>query len=88
MNATAERLTLEAMEHLYDGEWVLIDDLDIDAQDLVTGGRVVCHSVNRDEVDLAARALGGRGAAVFYMGAPRVEGEVILGPFVTGGHAV
>jgi hypothetical protein len=73
-------LTMSEIEARYDGEWVLLDAPRVDEQDCVVAGRLVCHSPDVDEVHRAAMALRSRDTAFLYIGAPRIEGEIVLIP--------
>ncbi len=44
-------MTIEEIETQFDGEWVLVGDPETDAFLQVTRGKVLCHSVDRDEVN-------------------------------------
>lgn len=79
-------LSMEEIERLYDGEWVLLDEPRVDEQDTVVAGRLICHSPDVDEVHRAAMTLRSRDSAVFYMGAPREEVEYALAEAAPGSH--
>jgi hypothetical protein len=61
-------LTMEEIEARYSGEWVLIEDPEIDAVQRVRRGRVRWHGQDPDEGWLRAREMGIRNAAVYWMG--------------------
>lgn len=64
-----EYLTMAEIEAKYPNEWVLIDNPTMSKYHQVTGGRLVCHSPDRDEVNRAALALPRPvNIAVRYMG--------------------
>ena len=77
MAADSSVIGLEKLESLFDGEWVLIEDL-VTEGDEVLAGRVTAHSPSVKDVYAAAAARSLRDAAVFFMGAPRIEGEIVL----------
>jgi len=55
-----EFLTRAELETRYDGEWVLLRDPQVDEQRQVTGGWVIAHGPDRDEVMEAAMAHRGK----------------------------
>lgn len=62
----------------YDGEWVLIGDLEVDASLNVEHGQVLWHSKNRDEVYRQARLLKPKHSAFLFMGRLQEDAEVVL----------
>lgn len=68
---------LSEMETQFDGEWVLIEDLVTDGDEVVAG-RVTAHSPQRDVVYASAEERDVRDAAVLFMGTPAYEGELML----------
>src|SRR5438874_1099657 len=46
-----EVMTIEEIDSRFPSEWVLLADPKVDQYGRVVGGRVVCHSRDRDEVD-------------------------------------
>ncbi len=52
-----EVLTLEEMKSRYDGEWVLVEEPEVDEHLRVVRGRVVVHNADRDELDREATKL-------------------------------
>ena len=46
----AELQTIDEMRAAYDGDWVLIVDCEHDETGWIVRGRVVAHSLNRDDV--------------------------------------
>lgn len=55
-----EFLTRAELESRYDGEWVLLADPIEDDQTQVTGGRLLAHGPDADEVARAALPLRGQ----------------------------
>jgi hypothetical protein len=66
----AEMLTMDQIRKRYDSEWVLLQDPQRDERDRVTGGTLVFHCKDRDEVWQKAIELipPPRRIAVFYFG--------------------
>ena len=64
----SEVLTIEEIESRYESEWVLVEDPQTDETLDVRGGRVSCHSKDRDEVYRRAAALRPKRFAVLYTG--------------------
>ena len=52
----------------YESEWVLVEDPQLNDQLEVLGGRVLCHSKDRDEVYQKAVELRPKHSAVLYTG--------------------
>ena len=52
-----ERLTIEEIRERHDGEWVLLIDIEEDAEGETTSGVVVAHSEDRDDVYGAASGV-------------------------------
>lgn len=52
-----EILTYDEMKSRFDGEWVLVEDPEVDEHMRVLRGRVISHSTDRDEMDRQAIAL-------------------------------
>jgi hypothetical protein len=63
-----EKLTLAEIKERFDGEWVLLDDPDVNEHQQVIAGRVVSHSKDRDEVYQRAVELRLRHSATLYLG--------------------
>ena len=55
---TYPEMTIEEIETQFDGEWVLIGDPELDEFLQVTRGKVLSHSVDRDEVYAAMSSAG------------------------------
>lgn len=63
-----EIITLEEMQHRYDGEWLLIAPKEMNEELQVVKGEVLIHSPNRDEVYKALESLEEQPLAIEYMG--------------------
>ena len=70
MNETMpyEMMTMTEIETQFDGEWVLLEDPVLDSQKQVTGGKLRCHSKNRDDVYRKAVELRLKHSAFLYTG--------------------
>ncbi len=66
--AMNEVMTLEEIKKQFDGEWVLLEDPYLDEHKQVAGGKVLCHSKNREERDQMAMRLRPKHSAFLYMG--------------------
>jgi hypothetical protein len=51
--AMDELLTISEIESRFPDEWVLVQDPQTNEKLKVLGGRVVCHSPNREDIDRA-----------------------------------
>ena len=63
-----EVLTISEIEKRYDGEWVLVEDPELDQSNAVLTGKVLFHSRDRDAVDLFALRVKPRRSAYVYTG--------------------
>lgn len=61
-------MTRDEIETHYEDEWVLLEDPIIDERKRIAGGKVLCHSANRDEIDKAALTLRPKHSAFLYIG--------------------
>ena len=70
MNATIheEIATLSDIEKRFDDEWVLVEDPEFDANDILVRGKVLWHSKDRDEVYRKDLELRPNSAAYLYTG--------------------
>lgn len=73
-----EEMTLEEIESQFAAEWVLIGDPRTDEGLNVLGGKVLCHSKDRDEVYRKAVSLRPQRSAVIYTGQIPDETAVVL----------
>lgn len=66
--AMSEILSLPDIKERYESEWVLVEDPQLNEQLEVLGGRVLCHSKDRDEVYQKAVELRPKHSAILYTG--------------------
>jgi hypothetical protein len=71
-------LTMEEIEARYTGEWVLLENPEIDTLQNVLRGRLLWHSPDRDEIDRKDVELCPRDAAVLFIGDPPDDLAFIL----------
>lgn len=71
-------LTIEAIRSRFASEWVLLADPSTGQSLDVTGGKVLCHSKDRDEVYRQALTLRPRHSAILYIGSLPAGVAVIL----------
>lgn len=65
---TSEIMTVCEIKEHYDNEWILLEDPVLDERKLVAGGKVRCHSKNRDDVYNKAVELRLRHSTFHYTG--------------------
>ena len=75
---TNELLTIEQMQTRFNGEWILVQDPEQNAQHQIQAGRVVCHSKDRDEVYRQAILHRPSSFAVVYTGAMPENTAIVL----------
>ena len=70
MNETSPNqvMTVAEIEKRFDNEWILVEDPVLDEDKQVVGGRVLCHSKNRDEVYQKAVELRLKHSAFLHTG--------------------
>lgn len=73
-----KEMTIEEIESQFDSEWVLIEDPRTDEALNVLGGKVLCHSKDRDEVYRKAVSLRPKRSAVVYTGEIPEDTAVVL----------
>jgi hypothetical protein len=71
-------LTIAEIESRFDSEWVLVEDPQTNDAMEVQGGRVSCHSKDRDEVYRLAVASRPKRFAILYMGTLPEDAAVVL----------
>ncbi len=71
------RLTMPEIEVLYDGQWVLLDEVETDEMCVPVSGRLLFHHPERDEVDRVMMEVDATSIARFYVGRPP-EGVAFL----------
>jgi len=73
-----EVISLAEIRDRFGSEWVLLEDPQATETLEVTGGRVLWHSKDRDEVYRKARALQPRHSAIIYTGTLPEDAVVVL----------
>ena len=73
-----EVVTMAEIRDRFESEWVLLEDPQATETLEVTGGRVLWHSKDRDEVYRNARALEPRHSAIIYTGTLPEDAVVVL----------
>jgi hypothetical protein len=71
-------LTIAEIESRFVSEWVLVEDPQTNDSMEVVGGRVSCHSMDRDEVYRRAATLRPKRFAILYTGAIPEDTAVVL----------
>ncbi|MBM4037542.1 MAG: hypothetical protein FJ290_03425 [Planctomycetes bacterium] len=72
-----ETMTIEEIETRFDAEWVLLEDPETD-ENLIKGGKLLCHSKDRDEVFRKAFELRPKRSSIFYVGTVPADTVVVL----------
>ena len=73
----ADLLTMEEIEATYDGEWVVLIDVESDAGPVFRRGRVVWHGADHEEAWERAQEIDSPRIAVLYAGDWSGESEPI-----------
>jgi hypothetical protein len=73
-----EILTIDDIQTRFGGEWVLVEDPRMSESLDVQGGKVRCHSKDRDEVYRQAVALRPKRFAVVYTGKMSKDAAIVL----------
>lgn len=73
-----EVMSMAEIKDRFESEWVLIGEPETTETLEVTGGRVLCHSKDRDEVYRKARALKPKHSAIIYTGMLPEDAVVVL----------
>ena len=63
-----ERLTYPEIKARYTPEWVLIGDVEVDETLEVVSGDVLCHSLDRDDIDRVMKAMRPTPFALRFLG--------------------
>ena len=71
-------MTVSEIEARFESEWVLVADPQTNAALEVTGGTVLHHSKDRDEVYAKAAALRPQRCAILYTGVLPEDAAVVL----------
>lgn len=74
----SEILTMEEIESRFDGEWVLIEDVETDERLEILRGRVAYHGTDPDELHRRAVESKSDYIASRYIGAPDPKMEFLL----------
>ncbi len=71
-------LTFDEIKSRFSSEWVLVDDPETDASLELIPGRVLCHGINREEVDRRLLELRRRSFAVRFHGKLQQNTALVL----------
>lgn len=74
----SEILTMEEIEKKYDGEWVLIEDVESNEKLEVIRGRVTYHGKDKEKLHQKAMKSESKHIATFYVGRPDPKMEFWL----------
>ncbi len=74
----SEILTMEEIEKKFDGEWVLIEDVEANEQLEVIRGKVTYHGKNKEQLDKRAMKSESDHIATLYIGKPDPKMEFWL----------
>jgi len=66
------------IQSLFQSEWVLLEDPETTETLEITGGKVLCHSKDRDEVYHKAKELKPEHSAILYTGELPEEMVVVI----------
>ena len=75
----SEILTMEEIEKKYDGEWVLIEDVESNEQLEILRGKVTYHGKDKNELHRRAKKSESNYIATRYIGKPDPNTEFLLG---------
>jgi len=73
-----EILTMEEIERKFDGEWVLIEDVETDEKLEVLRGKVTYHGKDKEELHQKAMKSKSDHLATLYIGRPDPKMEFLL----------
>ena len=73
-----EILTMEEIERNFDGEWVLIEDVETDERLEVLRGKVVFHGKDKEQLHKRAMKSESDHIATLYIGKPDPKMEFLL----------
>ncbi|MBC7795988.1 MAG: hypothetical protein H7Z37_03840 [Pyrinomonadaceae bacterium] len=73
-----EILTMEEINEKFDGEWVLIEDVETDEQSNIIRGKVTYHGKDRDALDDTLEKSTTNHFASLYIGKPDPKMEFLL----------
>jgi hypothetical protein len=71
-------LTIAQMESQFTSEWLLVEDPQTNDALEVQGGKVICHSPDREEVYRKAAELRPKHFAVLYTGKMPQDSAIVL----------
>ena len=74
----SEILTMEEIEKKFDGEWVLIEDVETDEKLEVVRGKVTYHGKDKDKLHQRAMKSKSQHIATFYIGRSDPKMEFLL----------
>ncbi len=74
-----ETLTMEEIEKKYDGEWVLIEDVETNEQMEILRGKVTYHGKDKNELHRRAKKSESSFITTRYFGKPDPKMEFFLG---------
>ena len=74
----SETLTMEEIEKKFDGEWVLIEDVETDEKLEVVRGRVTYHGKDKEKLHQKAMKSKSDHLATLYIGKPDPKMEFLL----------
>ena len=74
-----EILTMEEIERKFDGEWVLIEDVETDEQLEILRGKVTYHGKDKNELHQRAMESKNKHFASLFIGKPDPKMEFLLG---------
>ena len=75
---SSQVLSVEQIHSRFKGEWVLVEDPEVDKDLNVLRGRVVFHSKDRDELDRKAIELRLKHSAFLYTGTMPDDTAIVL----------
>ncbi len=73
-----EVLTIGEIETRFDAEWVLVEDPELTEHLEVVRGKVLCHSIDRDEVYRVAMEMRPKHSAFLYLGVVPDDAVIVL----------
>jgi hypothetical protein len=74
----SDLLTMAEIEAAYDGEWVVLDQIESGPGSEIVRARVVWHGKDHDEAWARSYDTDSRRIAVFYVGPIRADEEPVL----------
>ena len=74
----SEILTMEEIEQKFDGEWVLIEDVETDDKLEVIRGKVIFHDKDKDRFNMRVMQSRNDHLVAFYIGKSKPKMEFLL----------